>query len=60
MASNIRDAKEGGLVMIVVETIPYKTFKERIRIVKALDGKGHIEIEKGYVYIERIEGGSND
>ena len=42
--------------MLTIEVIPYSTFKERIRIVKNHLGKGCITVEKGYIYIERIEG----
>ena len=40
--------------MISVEVIPYKTFREGIKIVKELDGKGKIIIYSNYIYIERI------
>lgn len=39
----------------VVELIPYKSFKERLRIVQALVGKASIEIFKDYIYVERSE-----
>ena len=39
--------------MVVVEAIPFSTFKEKIAITKQFYGKAKIEIHKGYVYIER-------
>lgn len=42
-------------MLVIIEIIPYKTFKEKIRIVKAYDGKAFIEVTKGYIYIERYE-----
>jgi len=41
--------------MARVESIPFKTFKERIRLVKALEKKAKIEICEGYLYIEYRE-----
>lgn len=38
---------------IIVEVIPFKTFKEKIAITKQFYGKAKMEIHKGYVYIER-------
>lgn len=41
---------------VVVQAIPYKTFKERLRIVKEHSGeKTKIEVNKTYIYIERVE-----
>lgn len=43
--------------MIVIEVIPFKTFKERIQIVKKYAKSGvRVRIYKTYIYIERIEG----
>lgn len=42
-------------MVIVIEVIPYSTFKEKIRLVKAYSGQGKIEIFDSYVYIEKIE-----
>lgn len=41
--------------MIVVEAIPYRSFKEKIKIVKSNLGKGKIEVHKTIIYIERFE-----
>lgn len=41
--------------MLVIEAIPYESFKERIGIVKEYEGTGTIIILDGCVYIERIE-----
>ena len=38
--------------MIRIEVIPYKTFKERLKIVKEYDKKARITIYKDYVYYE--------
>ena len=38
--------------MIRIEVIPYKTFKERLRIVKEYKDKAKITIYKDYVYCE--------
>lgn len=35
---------------MIVQLIPYESFKERIKIVKSLYGKGHIEIWEDYIY----------
>lgn len=40
--------------MITVEVIPYRTFRERIRIVKELlqQENTFIEVYKNYIYVE--------
>lgn len=38
--------------MRVVEAIPYRSFKEKINIVKAHEGKGKVEILGNIVYVE--------
>ncbi len=38
--------------MVRIEVIPYKTFKERLKIVKEYDKKAKITIYKDYVYCE--------
>lgn len=40
--------------MVVVEVIPYKTFRERLQVTKEYDGRGKIIIYDHYIYIERI------
>lgn len=42
--------------MIVVQVIPYKTFKERLQLVKKYEGKAKIIIYDQYIYIEMKEG----
>jgi len=42
--------------MRVIEVIPYRTFKEKLQIVKDYEGKGKIEILRNIVYIERVRG----
>ena len=37
---------------MIVQLIPYANFKERMKIVKSLYGKGHIEIWDEYIYFE--------
>lgn len=44
--------------MKVIEVIPYRTFKEKLRIVKEHEGRGRIEIHSNYIYVERIEKGA--
>ena len=39
--------------MIVIEVIPYKTFKERLQVTKKYEGKAKITIYDRYIYIER-------
>jgi hypothetical protein len=39
----------------LLKLYPYKTFKERLQLMKKYVGKSYIEIWSGYVYIERIE-----
>lgn len=46
--------------MLVVEVIPFRSFKERLQLVKRYIGKAQIIIYDTYVYIERIEGEIND
>lgn len=42
--------------MQVVEVIPFRTFRERLAIMKRILGTGYIEVEKNYIYLERLEG----
>ena len=44
--------------MKVIEVIPYRSFREKIRIVKTVEGKAKIEIHKDYIYVERTEKGA--
>lgn len=40
----------------VIEFIPYKDFKEKLKLTKKYDRKAKIEIvDDKYVYVERIE-----
>lgn len=39
--------------LITVEYIPYKTFKDKIKITKKNLGKAKIEIYENYVYLEK-------
>jgi len=41
--------------MIVVEVIPYNSFREKLKITKENDGKARIEVFEDYIYIERRE-----
>lgn len=47
----MKKKKRSGLK--VIECIPYKDFKDKMRITKALDGKGRIEMWNGWIYFER-------
>lgn len=38
--------------MKVIKVIPYKTFKERIRIVKENSKSNKVEIFKEFIYVE--------
>jgi hypothetical protein len=40
-------------MIVVVEVIPYKSFRERLRITKT--AKGKVTIEKKYIIVERVE-----
>lgn len=44
--------------MVQVLMIPYRSFKERCRLVKALVNEGYyVEVEDGYLYcIRQVEG----
>ena len=44
--------------MIQVLMMPYRSFKERVRLVKALVSEGYyVEVEDGYLYcIRQVEG----
>lgn len=43
--------------MQIVEIIPFRSFKERIRLVKQFIGKRNtIIIYDNFIYVERIEG----
>jgi hypothetical protein len=37
----------------VVEVIPYKSFKDKLRITKT--AKGKVTVEKNYIVVERVE-----
>lgn len=41
--------------LIVIEYIPFRTFREKIDITKEYDGKAKIEIDEKHIYVERIE-----
>lgn len=41
--------------MIIIEVIPFKTFKERLRLVKEYERRGKVEVYSDYVYIEMNE-----
>lgn len=43
--------------MIVIEVIPFKTFKERLQLVKEYDRKGRVRVYSNYVYVEIHEKG---
>lgn len=45
--------------MVIIEVIPYKTFRQRLQVIKEYDGKGKIIIYDHYIYIERINGKRN-
>ncbi|MCM8710526.1 hypothetical protein M2651_05735 [Clostridium sp. SYSU_GA19001] len=48
--------------MIVIEVIPYKDFKERIRVIKELLKKKEkitIEVYENYIYVE-VQRGKTD
>jgi len=38
--------------MITIVIIPFKSFKERIRIMKKISAEAKIEVFKNYLYIE--------
>ncbi|HIG0360424.1 TPA: hypothetical protein ACX96Z_002013 [Clostridium sporogenes] len=42
--------------MIVVEVIPYRSFKHRLHLIKKYIGKAKIIVYDAYIYVERIEG----
>ena len=43
---------------LVVDYIPFRTFKEKIAITKKYSGKAKLEIiDNKYVYVERVEHG---
>lgn len=42
--------------MLVVEVIPYCSFKHRLQLVKKYIGKAKIIVYDAYIYVERIEG----
>lgn len=48
------EIKKGGGKKII-ECIPFRNFKEKIKITQKLDGKGKIEVWDGWIYFERIE-----
>ncbi|MHC1683708.1 MAG: hypothetical protein AB6733_12240 [Clostridiaceae bacterium] len=40
--------------MKVVKAIPYKSFKQKVQIVKKLERKGYrVEVNTNYIYAER-------
>ncbi len=44
--------------LVRIEAIPYRSFREKIRITKAaLRQKAKVEVYEGYVYTERREAG---
>ncbi|MDF2878612.1 MAG: hypothetical protein K0S30_1708 [Clostridia bacterium] len=43
--------KRGALIMLVIEVIPYRSFKEKIRLTK-LYKKAKVIIYKTYIYVE--------
>ena len=40
---------------LVIEAIPFSSFKEKLRIIKRIEGKGKVIVYKNYVYYERLE-----
>jgi hypothetical protein len=40
-------------MIVVVEVIPYKSFKDKLRITKT--AKGKVTVEKDYIMVERVE-----
>ena len=38
--------------MIVIEVIPFKTFKKRLQLVKEYEKKGMVRVYSDYVYVE--------
>jgi hypothetical protein len=40
-------------MILVVEVIPYRNFREKLRITKAARGK--VTVESNYIIIERVE-----
>ena len=40
-------------ILTVVETIEYRTFKEKIDITKRYGGKAKIQIYDNYIYLEK-------
>lgn len=47
-------------ILKVIEVIPFRSFKEKIKIVQQHEGKGKIEIYDNIVYIERTEKGADN
>jgi len=45
--------------MRIIEAIPYRTFKEKVSIVKSYRGKAKIEIYSSYIYVEHTKGAYN-
>ena len=41
--------------MLVIEMIPYNSFREKLKITKENDGKARIEVFEDYIYVERRE-----
>ncbi len=47
-------------MLIVVEVIPYNSFKMRLQLMKKYIGKAYIEVNKDYLYIEKVEESKHD
>lgn len=46
--------------MQIVEVVPFRSFRERLQLVKQFIGKGTIIIFDTFIYFEKIEGESDD
>lgn len=42
-------------ILQITEAIPYRNFKEKIRITKEFDNKSKMIIEDKYVYVQSLE-----
>jgi hypothetical protein len=40
-------------MIVVVEVIPYKSFRDKVRITRT--AKGKVTVEKDYIMVERVE-----
>jgi len=45
--------------MRVIEVIPFKSFRQKMAIVKTYEGKARIEIHSNYIYVEHTKGAYN-